>query len=171
MAISISIEIGDLDLPEALMRRTAARAARPRPLYEEFGERFKTSIEQNFRVQGRPQKWAALKRPRGKRGKVLAKTGRLKNSVEASASDRALQVGTVVEYAAVHQLGYTGPQDVPAHLRTIRQAFGRKLKKPKTVSVRGHSRYVSIPARPFILIQPDDERYLERRAVEFLLGD
>lgn len=80
-------------------------------------------------------------------------TGRLKQSITHRVSRSGKKIigrfGTNVEYGPVHEYGFHGPVPVRAHIRTITQAFGRKIK-PTPVSVRAHTRQANIPARPFV---------------------
>ena len=74
-------------------------------------------------------------------GKTLVDTARLQNSITAKAfSDRA-EVGTNVIYAAIHQ-------------------FGGKAG-------RGHK--VNIPARPFLMVQPEDWTEINAALADYLL--
>lgn len=88
-------------------------------------------------------------------GQVLkVQTGRLRRSVnyrttETETGIEAL-VGTNVSYGRAHEFGFSGEVGVKAHLRRVKQAFGRKLKKAKQVSVRAHSRTVNLPERSFL---------------------
>lgn len=59
-------------------------------------------------------------------------------------------VGTNVEYAAFHEYGFSGNQNIKEHLRTIKIAFGKPLKKPKIVTVRAHQRSVEYPEHSFL---------------------
>lgn len=59
-----------------------------------------------------------------------------------------LEKGSRVPYAAVHEFGYQGVQQVPAHQRRITQAFGEPLDEPQTVQVSAHKRAMNLPARP-----------------------
>ena len=73
-------------------------------------------------------------------GQVLrVRTGTLRRSVSSVVvSNPAVVVGTVstnVEYARVHEFGFDGTVTVREHMRTVKQAFGRPLKTPKTVRV------------------------------------
>lgn len=89
-------------------------------------------------------------------GQVLKnRTGRLRRSINsrfdtASGGKVAGYVGTNVEYAKIHELGFNGNMTVKAHLRQITQAFGKKLLSPKMVEVRSHSRHVNLPERSFL---------------------
>lgn len=63
--------------------------------------------------------------------------------------DNKMRFGSRTPYAAVHEDGFSGNVIVPAHTRTIRQAFGRQIE-PRQVQVREHSRFMNIPARPYL---------------------
>ena len=72
--------------------------------------------------------------------------GRLSTSLTAKVSQKLdkffLQVGTNIPYARLHEEGLT----VPAHIRIIKQAFGRQLKFPVAVNVKSFK----MPKRPFL---------------------
>jgi phage virion morphogenesis protein len=103
------------------------------------------SIEQNFKAQGRPQKWTPLqprtlarrRKGRGKGGaRILIDTARLKNSINAKLVEGpGVAVGTNVIYARRHHYGYPG---------------GKGRGRSKT------------PARPFMLLQPEDIDSIDR---------
>ncbi len=54
-----------------------------------------------------------------------------------------------VPYAAYQEYGFRGTETVRAHLRTIKEAFGRPIA-PHTVEVRSYSRAVDYPAHSFL---------------------
>jgi len=60
-----------------------------------------------------------------------------------------VQMGSATPYAAVHEFGFSGSVNVPAHTRKITQAFGRDIT-PRSVNVRSHIRLANIPARPYL---------------------
>ena len=124
-----------------------------------FGRILVRSITENFEAEGRPKPWKPLAestlfgrvgvgRLVGKKGKelkraqkrlgnvmILQDSGLLKNSARAEVSGNTLRVGPAgpaAIYAAIHQ-------------------FGGKA---------GRGRKVQIPARPFLLVQPEDETEL-----------
>ena len=90
-------------------------------------------------------------------------SGRLQGSVRASEpviiGDRVESaIGSNVVYAAVHEFGYQGPQEVPAHTRAVKsrnvyrigeRADLRKSKLSATgvALVKAFTREVNIPAR------------------------
>lgn len=88
-------------------------------------------------------------------GQVLkVRTGRLRRSINQRVTDAGTRihgiVGTNVEYGRLHELGYTGPMAVKAHLRQIKTAWGKPLQTPKAVQVRAHTRQVNFPERSFL---------------------
>ena len=77
-------------------------------------------------------------------------------------------VGTNVEYARFQELGFTGAQNIRAHVRNVKAAFGKSLKGGAvTVAVKGHSRHVEYPAHSFLASAvrelEDDFKFPERR--------
>lgn len=89
-------------------------------------------------------------------GQVLkTRTGRLRRSINrrlegAGTTSIAGYVGTNIEYARRHELGFHGTETVREHLRLIKQAWGKPLRSPKQVRVQAHSRQVDYPARSFL---------------------
>lgn len=89
-------------------------------------------------------------------GQVLnVRTGRLRRSINQRITESGSRiegiVGTNVEYARVHELGFKGVVSVKAHARKIKQAWGKPLKSAKVVQVAAHTRNVDIPKRAFLL--------------------
>jgi len=117
-----------------------------------MGERMLLSTEETFRRGGRPEKWAKLsdatieaRRRAGKwPGRTLIADAILKNSITYDADAHGVAVGTNEIYARIHQMGGQA---------------GRKTAP------------VTIPARPFLVVQDSDISYLERALREFLSGD
>lgn len=88
-------------------------------------------------------------------GKVLNKqTGTLARSIDqfVERGHGAISgvVGTNVAYGRAHEYGFNGSVGVKAHLRQIKQAFGRSLKQPLSVQVRAHNRQIRLPERSFL---------------------
>lgn len=95
-------------------------------------------------------------------GQVLKnRTGRLRRSINHSvtSSGQAIvgTVGTNVSYARVHEFGFTGAQSVRAHVRTIKQAWGKPIAATQ-INVKTHARTVKIPARSFLRSALNDQR-------------
>lgn len=87
-------------------------------------------------------------------GQVLkVQTGRLRNSIHGTVKEDGNKftgiVSTNVEYAPPHEFGFKGSVNVRAHVRNIKQAFGRAIE-PKDVNIRSFARNVSMPERSFM---------------------
>ena len=79
-------------------------------------------------------------------GKTLLDTGRLVGSIVSEATDRSVEVGTNVIYAAIHQFG--GTIRGKAGKLQFRLANGQFVTKDA----------VTMPARPFLGVSSDDEQ-------------
>lgn len=87
-------------------------------------------------------------------GQVLKnRTGTLRRKINGRVTEEAGtltgSVGVKLAYAAAHEYGFDGAEQVRAHLRTIKQAFGREIAV-KQVQVRSFERHVHIPERSFL---------------------
>jgi len=174
--VSLSIEIKDHGVQE-MLARIQRRVKDLTPAMRIIGEIVRTSIVRNFELGGRPRKWrplspVTLARRKGKKIlMVQGLGGGLAGSIHWTAhSDRAV-IGTDKAYAAVHQFGAkkgsfgTVEAQVKAHIR--------RLKSGKRVSVRAHTRKMKlpwgdIPARPFMMVQPEDWEEIKAELAEFI---
>lgn len=87
-------------------------------------------------------------------GQVLnVRSGRLRKSISTSVEQtRGRTTGntfTDVWYGRVHEYGFTGVIAVEAHLRQIKQAWGRSIS-PKSVFINAYERRVNLPERSFM---------------------
>lgn len=87
-------------------------------------------------------------------GQVLnVRSGRLRRTighvVEVNTNIVAGIVSTPVVYAPPHEYGFEGTVNVKAHLREIKQAFGRPITT-RAVQVSAHTRDVKLPERSFL---------------------
>ena len=99
-------------------------------------------------------------------GTLRKQTGRLVRSLIGTRQDRGaaegifdispvadgqrLTFGSNVPYAAVHEYGFSGTVQVPAHQREQTHVFGTELDSPRTVQVSAHSREMTMPERPYL---------------------
>jgi phage gpG-like protein len=86
-----------------------------------------------------------------RRSGLRRRTGDLANSIdyriERRGNEVVLEAGSFgVRYAAIHEFG--GIVNIPAHIRTQTQVFGRPLDSPIQVNVRAHTK--TFTARPFV---------------------
>lgn len=86
-------------------------------------------------------------------GVVLnAQTGRLRASLAAGLSQAGGIAATVTAsapYAAFQEYGFSGSENVRAHLRLQSQAFGRTIR-PVEAQVRAYTRRVDYPAHSYL---------------------
>lgn len=129
------------------------------PLLQDIGRIVKADTKLNFRSQKDPdgKPWKPIQRD----GQILSDSRRLRNSINYRVEGSSVRVGTNVEYARIHQFGFFGLEQVGAHTRLIKQAFGKKLKFPVYQTVGPHQRYMRIPARPFLGIGKRAQRKIE----------
>lgn len=90
----------------------------------------------------------------GQRLKV--QSGRLRGSVSSKVEERQDFIegtvgagGALVPYAFIHEFGLHATVGVKAHLRNIKQAFGRPIT-PRQVMVGAHARNVKFRERRFM---------------------
>ena len=76
-----------------------------REAMDEIGELVKLSIKRNFEAEGRPKRWPKSARAKAEGGQTLSDTGRLRNSFTHRAGPFAVEIGTNVQYAAIHHFG------------------------------------------------------------------
>ncbi|HEY8885206.1 MAG TPA: HK97 gp10 family phage protein [Chloroflexota bacterium] len=87
-------------------------------------------------------------------GQVLKnRTGTLRRKINGRVTETANSItgiaGLKLAYAAAHEYGLDVDESVRAHLRTIKQAFGRSIA-PVTFEVKAHSRHVHLPERSYL---------------------
>ncbi|MBO6181521.1 phage virion morphogenesis protein [bacterium] len=107
-----------------------------RPLMKNIAGILASATEENFKNEGRPNKWTDLadvtKKSREKikkwPGQILQVEGQLASSVTTQYDDDSAVIGSNKEYAAIHQLG----------------------------GQAGRNKKVTIPARPYLQLTDDD---------------
>lgn len=137
----IKIKIDNKAVNEKLLE-LASRGENLRPLMKNIAGIFASSTEENFKEEGRPDKWTDLaeitKEKRKKKnkwpGQILQVQGQLASSVNTQYDDESVVIGSNLPYAAIHQLG----------------------------GQAGKNKKVEIPARPYLqLIDEDYDEILE----------
>lgn len=149
MADNKPIEI-KLDNKEVLTRlqELASRGENLRPLMKNIAGIMETATEDNFKDEGRPDKWVDLsettKKQRQKSGKypgqILQVSGLLVSSVSTAYDNNSAVIGSNLAYAAIHQLG------------------GQAGKNKKT----------TIPARPYLKLTDDNFEEILTETEKFL---
>ena len=149
MADDKPIEI-KIDNKEVLTRlqELASRGENLRPLMKNIAGIMSTATEDNFKDEGRPEKWVDLsettKKQRQKIGKypgqILQVSGQLASSISTAYDDNSAVIGSNLAYAAIHQLG------------------GQAGKNKKT----------TIPARPYLKLTDDNFEEILTETEKFL---
>lgn len=103
---------------------------------------------------------AAYQKTRHGNQSLLQGEGALLDSIEYQVQRNSVRVGSALAYAGVHQDGFSGQVQVPAHIRRITQAFGKALKFPVYSSVGGFTRQMEMPARPYLGLSSDNQTEL-----------
>ena len=135
MSNPIEIKIDNKEVESRLLD-LAKRSENLRPLMKNIAGIFAYSTEENFKNEGRPDKWTELsestikQRTKNKQwpGMILQISGQLASSVNTYYDDDSAVMGSNLEYAAIHQLG----------------------------GQAGKNKSVEIPARPYLQLTPDD---------------
>lgn len=167
----------DLRTPDkeigSLLDGIAARLGSKKEAMHTIGEIVRTSINRNFRAQGRPDAWKKSRRAESDGGMTLSLTGRLRNSFTVEADNDSASVGTNVAYATTLHFGAAKGSfgTVVAGVRS----HVRRLASGKEAKVSAHPRLVTIPfgnipARPFMLVQPDDWKEIRDALIDHIAG-
>ena len=137
MSEPIEIKLNNKEIEKYLLE-LAKKAEDLRPVMKNIAGILAYSTEENFKSEGRPDKWIDLaeltKKQREKKGhwpgQILQVTGQLASSVNTYYDNDCAIIGSNLDYAVIHQLG----------------------------GQAGRNKSVEIPARPYILLQQEDER-------------
>lgn len=143
----IEIEIDNKAVNEKLLE-LAKRGENLRPLMKNIAGVFAYSTEENFKEEGRPDKWTDLaestKKQRSKKrkwpGQILQVEGKLAASINTFYDSDSAVIGSNLDYAAIHQLGGKA---------------GRNKKE-------------KIPARPYLQLTDEDYNEILYSAKEYL---
>jgi len=175
----ISYEIKNDEKVKALLKKAGNKAKDLRIPLKRCGILMLSSIDKNFRAEGRPKRWAplspmtiAMRRKEGKGAKILQDTGHGKGSIVYKVvSNQKVQIGTNLDYMRIHQEG--GSIKIPA--RTIRPVKAKALHWISSAGedvfamvVHQKARTAKIPQRKFLLFQEDDKKNIVNIFTEYL---
>ena len=135
MSEPIEIKLDNKEVESRLLD-LAKRSENLRPLMKNIAGIFAYSTEENFKEEGRPDKWADLaestKKQRTKTGhypgQILQVSGQLASSISTYYDNDSAVIGSNLVYAAIHQLG----------------------------GQAGRNKSVEIPARPYLKLTDED---------------
>ena len=131
----IEIKIDNKDVERKLLE-LAQKGENLRPLMKNIAGIFASATEENFKNEGRPDKWTELaevtKKQRTKQkkwpGQILQVSGQLASSISTQCDDKSAVIGSNLDYASIHQLG----------------------------GQAGKNKKVEIPARPYLKLTDND---------------
>ena len=135
MSEPIEIKLDNKEIESRLLD-LAKRSENLRPLMKNIAGVFAYSTEENFKEEGRPDKWADLaestKKQRTKTGhypgQILQVSGQLASSISRYYDNDSAVIGSNLDYAAIHQLG----------------------------GQAGKNQSVTIPARPYLQLNNEE---------------
>ena len=135
MSEPIEIKLDNKEIESRLLD-LAKRSENLRPLMKNIAGIFAYSTEENFKEEGRPDKWTDLaestKKQRTKTGhypgQILQVSGQLASSISTYYDNDSAVIGSNLDYAAIHQLG----------------------------GQAGKNQSVTIPARPYLQLNNED---------------
>ncbi|MFT0531610.1 phage virion morphogenesis protein [Castellaniella hirudinis] len=144
---------------EATLARAVQALGSPNVLLLSVGEEMLNATRDRFKNQQSPDgaKWAALlpayqKSKEKNQNKILTLDGYLGGTLRYQVDGAAVEVGSNLEYAAIHQ-------------------FGGTIKPKKARALKIGDRHVGaakIPARPFLGMNADDEVRILELAQDFM---
>ena len=148
MSESIEIKLDNKEVESRLLD-LAQRSENLRSLMKNIAGIFAYSTEENFKNEGRPDKWTELsestikQRTKNKQwpGMILQISGQLASSVNTYYDNDSAVIGSNLEYAAIHQLG----------------------------GQAGRNKSVEIPARPYLKLTDEDFEEIIAATQNFLL--
>lgn len=168
--VAVKVTIKDIEA-KTVLKNLEQRLSKPQQALKECGLVLLRSISKTFKAGGRPVRWKPSLRAIKSKGQTLVKTARLKNSITMQVLGKTMTVGTNVKYGRIHQLGGHIQKNVTvkAHWRQMNKAFGKPIAGRK-VLVKSHQRDmdITIPARPYLVIQDEDWRVFERIFGDYL---
>ena len=147
MTEPIEIKLDNKEVESKLLD-LAKRSENLRPLMKNIAGIFAYSTEENFKEEGRPDKWTDLaestKKQRTKTGhypgQILQVSGQLASSISTYYDNDSAVIGSNLDYAAIHQLG----------------------------GQAGKNQSVTIPARPYLKLTDNDFEEILLEIIKFL---
>lgn len=174
VGVLMKLSLKDLGAGKAV-KQLAENISRPQKMLSKMGMVMISSIQQNFIAQGRPVPWERSQRAIDEHGKTLRDTGRLMNSITMKVYENHVKVGTNVIYAAIHHFGGTISKDVlvKAHVRYYKNIKSSLTTRNPTLSTvvkeHGMKMNLTIPKRPFMLLQDSDWEIIKQIGYDHLI--
>ncbi|MDO8776606.1 MAG: phage virion morphogenesis protein [Burkholderiaceae bacterium] len=156
--ITVEAHTVGLESLEGALLRMANLGQRPRPIWDAIGQYGESSTRLRFKKQIDPEgkRWIPSRRSQAfGPGQTLIQKARLLRSISHSSDNNGASWGTNVKYAPTHQFGAVIKPKSGGALRF-------KIPGVGFVTVKK----VTIPARAFVGVNPEDGREIESIAAE-----
>lgn len=139
--------------------------------FEAIAKHVAQSVRDNFEQSGRPRRWMRLKYGSHK---PLVKSGALMNSVTYRFTENSatIEAGAGLPYASIQNFGgITHPTVTKKMLGYLFGVVfkGKKRKGKSTGLTIGSKMTIRIPARPFMVLQDEDIKYIKERIAEAII--
>lgn len=160
------------------------KIVKPSAALNKIGMTMLSSINQNFEMEGRPEKWESLspmtlamrRNKKKKSSKILQDTGLLKGSITYDATREggtAVAIGTNKKYGKVHQFGgkirIPARTIIPKNAKALRFVIGDKVVFATKVNQK--ARTVTIPQRQFLKFQDNDIEDIRNILLESIVAE
>ena len=155
------MEIDGSEAALAALGQAAARADRPRELWDAVGQALVDSTQNRFETETDPEgnPWPDSLRKLVEGGRTLTDTARMVSSLTHEPSDAGVAVGTNAIQAAIHQMGGTIRAKTSKGLRFRAPGKGGWMTKSK----------VTMPRRAFLGLDDEDEAEITAIAGDWLM--
>ncbi|MDO9745914.1 phage virion morphogenesis protein [Glaesserella parasuis] len=140
----IEIQIHGIDEIIRTLNLLAQKTEHKEDLMADIAETMRLAVDKNFEAEGRP-KWLGLSASNSSGKILLGDSGDLRSSITAESNNDKSIVGSNKTYAAIHQFGGVITPKKGKYL--VFKIGDRWVMTDK----------VEIPARPFLMLTPQDE--------------
>lgn len=179
--IGITIQAdGESAVMQALQRLSNIDQSKPK-LFDAIGQMVVSNIRSRWAIgEGLEGKWRLSGRVMRKGGTTLRDTSRLMNSITHNVLQNGVEIGTDVEYGAIHHFGgeihYEGRMRrtyFRQNQRTglVGNKFVRKARSNFMQESMGRPYKVNMPRRPFLGLTETDEKEVMDLIVEHLTNE
>jgi len=161
MGAGITVDVNTRALQEGF-NSLLKRGQNLQPLMFDIGEYLVAETDDRFDEERAPDgtAWEQSRRAKEEGGKTLTKSTKLRKSITHIDSKNSVLYGAKGDYVAIHQFGGTIKAKGGGHLKF---GFGSGDSKG-FASVK----QVTIPARPFLGVTPDDMDEIKQMTADYL---
>ncbi len=175
--VGITIQANGESLIVQALERFSGLDQTKQQLFEAIGSTVSNNIRRRWMVgEGLEGKWRISGRVARQGGTTLRDTSRLMNSITHNVLPNGVEIGTDVEYAAIHHFG--GEINHEARMRrayfrqgrdgTVGNRFVRQSRSNFMQETMGKPYKVNMPRRPFLGLTETDENEVMDIIVEHL---